>query len=44
MKTRVEFMSHFYMRKVLTLHNTRLENGGQISNLELKIFFNFFLN
>lgn len=30
--------------KVVSTHNDRLENGGQILNSELKIFFNSFLN
>ena len=41
-KTRAEFESYLYMRKLLTPHNTRLENGSQFSNLELKIYFKLF--
>ena len=32
------------MGKVLAPHDTHLDKRGQISNFELKIFFNLFLN
>ena len=41
-ETKDESISHLCMRNVLAFYNTRLENGDQISNLELKIVFNLF--